>query len=161
MLIREFNGNSDSEKLRECLIELQDFERCIDSRMPSGDDIADAYIAEMRTSCDQYIGKILIADIDGDLAGFVTILTKVESGDLDDGNIEYGLLADLVVRESYRGNGLGRALLAAAESVAKSHNVRWLRVCTLAQNKGARNLYASEGFSELYVNFEKDLSNGA
>jgi GNAT superfamily N-acetyltransferase len=157
MLMRDFNTTADTDQIRECVIELQNFERRIDSRMPSGEDIADAYIAELLSRCVENSGKILIAEFDGHLAGYVTILTKVRSGDLDDGDIEFGLVADIVVRRKYRGNGIGRKLIAAAESFARSQNVRWLRVSVLAENEAARKLYEKAGFAELYVDLEKDL----
>lgn len=157
MVIRAFNATADTDQIRQCVIELQDFERRIDSRMPSGEEIADAYIAELLSRCVENSGKILVAEVDGRLAGYVTILTKVRSGDLDDGDLEFGLVADIVVREKHRGNGIGRKLIDAAESFARSQNVRWLRVSVLAENESARKLYEKVGFSELYVDLEKDL----
>ena len=85
------------------------------------------------------------------------ILNRVQSDDLDDGNLEFGLIADLLVRKKYRGTGLGRELMAAAETFAKENDVRWLRISVMAQNAAARKLYASTGFSEIYVELEKDL----
>lgn len=157
MLMRDFNATTDTEHIRECVIELQNFERRIDSRMPSGEDIADAYIAELLSRCVENSGKILVVELDGHVAGYATILTKVRSGDLDDGDIEFGLVADIVVRQKYRGNGIGRKLIDAAESFARSRKVRWLRVSVLAENETARKLYEKAGFSELYVDLEKDL----
>ena len=47
MIIRPLNRQTDMDGLRDCLIELQDFEREIDPRMPPGKEIADDYIFEM------------------------------------------------------------------------------------------------------------------
>ena len=71
---------------------------------------------------------------------------------------EYAYLADLVVRAAYRGRGIGRELIAKAETYARDEGAKWLRVCVLAENEGARRLYNTSGFSELYVDFEKDLT---
>jgi GNAT superfamily N-acetyltransferase len=91
----------------------------------------------------------------------VTILNRVQSDDLDDGDIEFGLVADLVVRKAYRRTGLGRELMAAAEACARGNDVRWLRISVMAANGGARQMYESMGFSEIYVELEKDLGNTA
>lgn len=158
MKIREYDQNSDLEQFRECVIELQNFERQIDARLPAGEDIADEYIAQMQfrsRSCD---GQILVADLDGDVVGYVNLLNRVQSDELHEGDTEYGLIADLVVRETHRGTGLGRRLMSAAEAAAKAYGVRWLRVSVMSVNTTARKLYASSGFSELYAEFEKDLS---
>jgi GNAT superfamily N-acetyltransferase len=155
--IRKYNSETDAEQLRDCVIELQNFERKIDPRMPSGEEIADDYIVAMLFRCRTCEGQVLVADVDGEIAGYVTMLNRVQSDDLDDGNLEFGLIADLLVRKAYRGTGLGRELMAAAESFAREHSVRWLRISVMSENAAARKLYSSSGFSEIYVELEKDL----
>lgn len=159
MLVRPYNPKSDFNQLRDCMIELQDFERNIDSRMPSGEEIADEYIAEMLHRCRQCDGQVLVADVDGNIAGYVTILNRVQSDDLDDGNIEFGLVADLVVKEAFRGSGLGRTLMQSAEQFARDNDVRWLRISVMSANQGARQLYSNLGFEEIYIELEKDLGH--
>ena len=159
MHIRLYNNLTDLEQLRECLIELQDCERHLDPRMPAGANIVDAYIPQMFEQCHECQGEVFVVEVDGSVAGYVTILTKVKSQDVDDGDIEFGLIADLVVRAKLRGRGLGRKLLEAAETHARLSGVKWLRISVLAQNHKARNLYSSMGYSELCVELEKDLNH--
>ncbi len=159
MQIRPYVSDTDGEQLRACVIELQNFEREIDPRMPSGEEIVDDYIIAMLFRCRMCEGQVLVADVDGEIAGYVTMLNRVQSDDLDDGNLEFGLVADLLVRNAYRGTGLGRELMAAAESFAKENGVRWLRISVMSENAAARKLYASSGFSEIYVELEKDLDS--
>ena len=157
MVIRKYNSETDAQQLRDCVIELQNFEREIDPRMPSGEEIVDDYVVAMLFRCRMCEGQVLVADVDGEIAGYVTMLNRVQSDDLDDGNLEFGLIADLLVRKAYRGSGLGQELMAAAESFAREHSVRWLRISVMSENAAARKLYASSGFSEIYVELEKDL----
>jgi len=157
MLIREFDKSSDVAALRSCVIELQDYERRIDARMPPGEEIADAYVQEIFARCAEHAGKVLVAVADNGIAGYVSIMTRMQSDSLDDGHIEYGLIADLVVLEKHRGSGIGRQLIDAAEEYARTRNVRWLRICVLADNDSARQLYRQTGFSELYLDLEKEL----
>lgn len=156
-LILGFDRDKHMAGLRECLIELQDFERVINPRMPSGAEIADPYLTDMFSRCDDCGGRILMAEVDGSVAGYVTILPKVKSEQIEDGDTEYGLISDLVVLEKYRGLGIGRKLLEAAELYARTCNVRYLRLGVLAGNPVAEDLYASAGFSPLYVELEKVL----
>jgi len=158
MNIRPYRSDTDGEQLRACVIELQDFERELDPRMPPGEEIVDDYIVAMLFRCRMCDGQVLVADSNGELAGYVTILNRVQSDDLDDGNLEFGLIADLLVRKDYRGQGLGKDLMAAAESFAKEHGVRWLRISVMSENSAARSLYASSGFAEIYAELEKELS---
>jgi GNAT superfamily N-acetyltransferase len=160
MVVREYFRDTDIDGIRACLVELQDFERRIDSRMPAGDEIANMYISESVSKCAECHGRIFVADEDGEIAGYATVLAKVRSGALDDGDLEYAYVADLVVRETYRGRGFGRRLLAKAETYARDEGAKWLRIGVLAKNEVARSLYISSGFSELQIKFEKGLTAG-
>jgi ribosomal protein S18 acetylase RimI-like enzyme len=126
--------------------------------MPSGSEIVDDYVPQMLDRCIECDGTVLVAEVDGEVAGFATILARVESEDIEDGGIEYGLVSDLVVASRFRRQGLGRKLLEAAESYAKANKVRWLRIGVLAENDSANALYDSLNFKKLYVEREKDLA---
>ncbi len=157
-LILGFDKTRHLSGLQKCLIELQDFERRMDPRMPPGAEIAEPYLAEMFARCKECGGRVLVAEVGGDVAGYTTILPKVKSEQLEDGDLEYGLISDLVVLEVYRGLGLGKKLLAAAEQYARTCDVKYLRIGVLAGNQAAENLYASAGFSLLYKELEKALT---
>ncbi len=60
MKVREYDQGSDFEQLRECVIELQNFERQIDARLPSGEDIVDEYVTQMQFRCRSCDGQILV-----------------------------------------------------------------------------------------------------
>ncbi|NNL67690.1 MAG: hypothetical protein HKP30_15675 [Myxococcales bacterium] len=45
--IREFDPLRDSEALRRCFVELQDFEHALDPRMPRGEDMAEPHLERM------------------------------------------------------------------------------------------------------------------
>ncbi len=159
MLIRDFEEKIDTTAVRDCLVELQDFERGLDPRLPPGTEIVDEYIPHMMKRCRECEGKVLVAEVDGDVVGYATILTRVKSEELEDGDIEYGLISDVVVLEKFRNMGLGKKLLQEAESYARAREVKWLRIGVLAGNQAAATLYSSMGFSNLYVELEKDLAS--
>jgi len=127
--------------------------------MPPGSEIVDDYAPYMLDRCIECDGTVLVAEVDGEVAGFVTILTRVESEEIVEGEIEYGLVSDLVVTSKFRRQGLGRKLLEAAESYARANEVRWLRIGVLAENDSANALYDSLNFKKLYVDREKDLAD--
>ena len=157
-LIRDFEEKTHLAGVRACLIELQDFERSLDPRIPSGAEIVDEYIPQMLSRCIECEGKILVAEVNEEVAGFVTIFAKISSGELADGDIEYGLISDIVVASKYRRQGIGKDLLAAAEEYARSSEVKSLRIGVLAENHIADELYDSMGFEILYLEREKKLS---
>ncbi len=62
---------------------------------------------------------------------------------------EAGLyVEDLVVRETARGQGIGKALLAACAAEAERQGCRRLMLSALAWNRPARALYESLGFRQ-------------
>lgn len=158
MNIRSARKSQDRLHLRKCVIELQDFECQIDPRMPAGKDIADEYIEHLFNRCIECDGDILVAENEKEIAGYTLVLAKEVSEEIEDRGLEYGLIADLMVLRKFRGLGIGRQLLEAAESYANSHTVKWLRIGVLAKNDLARELYQSRGFEEYYVELEKDLT---
>lgn len=157
MMICEFDAEVHLEGLRACVIELQDFERAFDARMPVGVDIVDEYTSYMLERCRRCDGTVLVASSGDDVAGFATVLTRVISKSPDDGEFEYGLVSDLVVAERFRGQGIGRMLLVEAEQHARACDVKWLRIGVLADNLAADGLYESMGYRRLYVEREKSL----
>ena len=157
MIIREYKNESDYEGLRQCVISVQDYERDLDPRMPRGKDIIDDYMPDLFRRCNVYEGKMLVADAEGEIAGYVLILTKVTSEDIDEGGMEYGQIGDLAVLEQFRGKGYGRALLSAAEAEARAKDVKWLRIGVLSANRIAHDLYVSEGFHPYSIELEKSL----
>ena len=142
----------------KCLIELQDFEREIDPRMPAGKDIAAEYVDHLFQRCIDCDGQILIAEKDNEIAGYTSVFAKVVSEEIDDGKLEYGLISDIVVMQKFRGSGIGGDLMDAAESYARKRKVKWLRIGVMARNELATNMYRSRGFEELYIELEKNLT---
>jgi ribosomal protein S18 acetylase RimI-like enzyme len=156
-LVREYR-DADAGGVRVCVVELQDFERRIDDRLRPGDSIADEYLQHMLDRCRELAGAILVAEIDGVVAGFVRILARVRYDGLDEPPGEYALVADLAVRERFRRRGLGAALLRAAEDYARSRGATELRVGVLSGNRGAANLYRKVGFSAYLETLSKRLT---
>jgi len=157
LLIQDFDEVAHLKGIQVCIIELQDFERTLDPRLPSGAEIVDDYIPHMLSRCIQCNGKVFVAEVDEEIAGFAMVLTKVQSAEIEEGDTEYGLVSDLVVASKFRRQGIGTKLLEAAESYAKSNDVRWLRIGVHAGNHSADKLYDSMGFKKLYLEREKDL----
>ena len=63
----------------------------------------------------------------------------------------------MFVARKFRNQGLGKKLLAAAESYAREKKVKWLRIGVFADNQVANRLYESMGFRSLFLEREKEL----
>jgi ribosomal protein S18 acetylase RimI-like enzyme len=148
----------DRAAVRTCFVALQDFERELDPRIPPGEQIADAYLDLMFARCREFDGVVLVAEVEGAVVGFVTVLTRYRSPEPDDDPREHGFVSDLVVLAAHRGRGLGRSLLRAAEARAREAGALAVRLSVKAGNTGALALYSVEGFAESEVYLEKRLS---
>jgi ribosomal protein S18 acetylase RimI-like enzyme len=64
---------------------------------------------------------------------------------------------DIEIDEEFRGTGLGRATLRAAEEFAQAHGATQLGLNVFGSNAVARHLYESSGFQVRNVLMYKDL----
>ena len=157
MQIRKFVKQTDYQQLRQCTIDLQDFERKLDPRMPEGELISDDYMVNMFDECEKYSGLIFVAEKDQRIHGYITVLTRYVSNDIDDGPREYGYITDLFVSEICRGQGIGKALLEHVELQLLKKNINELKIGVLASNKVARSLYQAAGFKAFAITLEKKI----
>jgi ribosomal protein S18 acetylase RimI-like enzyme len=139
--------HGDDDACRACVVELQDAERRLDPRLRHGDSMADEYLRQMHERCRDHAGTILVAELANAIAGLVMVLTRVPFESLDEPPGSYALVAELVVLGAFRGHGIGRALLQAAERHAHDSGATELRIGVLSDNLPARQLYVAEGFA--------------
>ena len=155
--IRQFQ-HGDDDACRACVVELQDAERQFDPRLRTGESMADEYLRHMHVRCREYAGTILVAQHADAIVGLVMLLARVPFESLDEPPGHYALVAELVVRASARGHGVGRALLRAAERLAHESGATELRIGVLSRNLPARQLYLGEGFSPYSEMLAKSLA---
>jgi RimJ/RimL family protein N-acetyltransferase len=65
------------------------------------------------------------------------------------------------IERSWRGNGRGRALLAAAIAWSRDAQLAWLDLGVFAHNHRARKLYAAFGFVEVGITRDRFRVDGA
>lgn len=159
MQIRECDRKKDLDGLRRCAIELQDFERGINPRMPDGSSIAEPYIEQMFRDSRRFAGRIFVADDDGAVVGYASVWARARAEDVWEGPQEYALVPELVVLASHRNRGVGRLLLSASEAYARSQGCECLRIASLAANDAARALYTSVGFKDHEIILEMSLTS--
>lgn len=155
--IREIQPNTDLDGLRECVVELQDFEKMLIPEMPSGNDILERYITDVFQRCEKYAGRVFVAAVDDCVVGYISIFTQMKSDSIADGDSVFASIGDLVVLERYRRKGLSRLLLARAEDYARSHGSVAVRIGVLSCNVVAADLYRSIGYRSLSEQLEKVL----
>jgi ribosomal protein S18 acetylase RimI-like enzyme len=154
--IREYEPDRDHRGLHECVVQLQEFERALEPLLPPGEEIAEPYLGFLLSRCAEADGRIFVAEIGGKVAGFVSVLARVQSQEVDD-PAEYAYISDVLVLPNHRGKGVGRRLLEHAEGFARKSGARILRVSVLARNRDGYDLYRRLGFSDYQLQLAKPL----
>jgi ribosomal protein S18 acetylase RimI-like enzyme len=157
MTIREYRAADDLPAIRTCLIELQDFERALDPRLPAGPAIASAYLDGLFARCRQFAGRLFVAEAEGRVVGFVSVLGAFRSEEPDDDPAPFAYVDDLVILPQHRSRGLGRALLRRAEAYAAGCGRSSLRLSVKGGNDVARAFYLRGGYTEYELQLEKRL----
>jgi GNAT superfamily N-acetyltransferase len=67
------------------------------------------------------------------------------------------MIYDIEIVEQYRGKGLGRELLTAAEEWCADHSIGLLKLHVFAKNTTAVSLYESAGFEATNINMAKRI----
>jgi ribosomal protein S18 acetylase RimI-like enzyme len=155
--IRKYDPAQDEGALRELLLELLDFEKSVESEWPSGPEIIEPYFRWMMKHCRDYSEEIFVADEDGNVLGFITVLGRFLPIDPDEYPKEYAFISELLVHKPHRGRGLGHQLIAEAEKYALQQGVSTIRLEATANNTLARKFYTRAGFRELVVEYFKRL----
>jgi ribosomal protein S18 acetylase RimI-like enzyme len=101
-------------------------------------------------------GHVFVAEEDGVFAGFACLMGKVEP-EPDESTEPWGYVTDFLVRAAFRGRGIGRQLLAAAEASARAMEIKRLKADVLATNASAREFYRAGGFREYAILLVKSL----
>jgi len=95
---------------------------------------------------------LLVAEVDGRVAGFVSLATRAHfTGEID------AYVGELVVAVTAEGRGVGRSLVAAAEAWARERGLARITLETGAGNAAARAFYAALGFAEEDVRLTRTL----
>jgi ribosomal protein S18 acetylase RimI-like enzyme len=119
--------------------------------------MADGYLAFLLDRCSRVAGRVLVAEIDHVVVGFVAVLARVTPEEPDEDQTPYAYISDLVVLPRYRRRGIGHALLERAEALVRSSGTRILRVGVLAKNEPAARLYRAVGFTDYQLQLVKRL----
>jgi ribosomal protein S18 acetylase RimI-like enzyme len=157
IVIREYNDSRDTNALRDCFAELQNNERQFDPGKPEGSTIAAAYLDRMFARCHDWDGRVFVAEVTGQVVGFVCVWAKVPPEEPDESPAEYAFVSDLVVSKLYRRRGIGKQLLSAVESFARSRGSCSIRIEVSSHNVSARSRYNSLGFEEYKIELLKRL----
>ena len=144
--------------VERCLVALQEFEAAFEPNRADPLQVAPAYREFLLTQCLESAGRIFVAELTGDIVGFVCVLARADSGSLIEKSREHAYVTDLVVLPAYRGIGIGRELIRAAEEYAASLGSGELKIDVLAANHKALKFYRDMGYEVVELRVVKNLT---
>lgn len=100
---------------------------------------------------------ILIAVIGAECVGYALANVLYPDPTSDNGTELCGLLDELYIDDTVRGNGLGKRLMFACFDWMKRKGARKVKLHMYQWNDHARRLYEKAGFVSYAVSFEKNL----
>ena len=98
---------------------------------------------------------VLAAKIDGRLVGsLLAVICEMMFGQCK----SFMVVEDVIVDESFRGNGVGKALMGYVELLAKQHNCSYIMLITDFDRIDSQKFYKSLGYkTDEYRAFKKHL----
>ena len=100
--------------------------------------------------------SVLVATDEGRVVGLATVIVRHVLVD----DAPFARLAALVVEDGHRGRGVGRALVAAAEEIARAAGCSAIEVTSGDHRPAAHRFYRGLGFEERPRRFLKRLEQG-
>lgn len=97
--------------------------------------------------------QLLVAEKEGSIVGFIHLKTVTDYYTQQ----QIGHVSDLVVAVEAEGQGVGRALMGAAEEWASGQGYPMMQLHVLLDNAGARVLYERLGYSAEWIKYVKAL----
>jgi ribosomal protein S18 acetylase RimI-like enzyme len=97
---------------------------------------------------------VLVAEREGEVLGYT--YSGVEGPDWMSLRGPAGVLHDIVVEPSQRGQGVGRQLLEATVAALEARRVPRVVLSTAARNEGAQRLFARAGFRPTMVEMTRE-----
>jgi ribosomal protein S18 acetylase RimI-like enzyme len=116
---------------------------------------ADAYGSFLGSQIGEPTIVLFVAQKDSEVVGYT--YAGVEGRDYMSLRGPAGVLYDIVVDASHRGQGIGRALLDATLDALKRLGARQVVLSTAEQNEPAQHLFARAGFRRTMIEMTREL----
>ncbi|QLG50494.1 GNAT family N-acetyltransferase [Natrinema halophilum] len=146
-------SQADLETVTELWLRLARDQRAYDSAVRP-----DANRETMRNTLAAYRVNdgLLVARLQGEIVGFASVSIEHGSLELD---VTRGLLSNVYVDPAVRNQGIGTALLEAAEDTLAEQGADVMLLEVMAGNEDARRFYRSRGYDEFRVTMTRSLGD--
>lgn len=130
------------------IMELQRYEHAIEPDRRLDPAVGPEFLTVLKERMAAQNGVAWIAEADGAPAGWALCLEDAQEIYVEEAQRRYFVVQELFVEDAWRGKGVGRLLLAAAEAEARRRGFARLAIGVLDGNAQARSAYAAFGFRD-------------
>jgi len=154
--IREYT-HADIDAIKQCITELQDYERLMDPHRLEGVKIAHDYLEHLLKLCEQSVGKIFVVEINNEVVGMVSIYIEADKKQYRTSH-RFAYISDLIVMKEHKNDGVVKELLETAENYARTQKVSSIQASILKNHEESLQGYFRNGFQEWEVRVRKQIA---
>ncbi|MBK8025625.1 MAG: GNAT family N-acetyltransferase [Chloroflexi bacterium] len=148
---------SDMDAIARMWMELVDHHQLLDPRLPpAAKDGARRYAVRLEERLDDPTTRVLIAEADGKVAGYILAMIVDMLSDLFMQETT-GFVADIYVRPELRGLGIGRALVESLQDWFRESGVRYYEWHVASENAEGKAFWESLGGKPVLVRMRHEI----
>ena len=156
--IRPARLPEDKPALLGFIMGMQFFERAIEPNRRVDPAIAEEFYPAVTEKIGKGNGRFLIAEsAQGTPVGWAAVYEDESEVYVHADERVYGYIAELYVAEDVRGQGVGRALIAAREDWGRERGLKVMMIGVLVRNPRAHAVYRDAGFADYATLLRKYL----
>jgi ribosomal protein S18 acetylase RimI-like enzyme len=158
MIIRDMEPG-DREAVIDLIWQLNRFEHTISRDRALDREAAARCYGVNQRRMREHGGCQLVAEREGVILAYACCVIEEASAYMADAHRCHAWLAELIVADTARGQGLGEALVRACECHVAAQGVATMRIGALAGNAAANRLYEKLGYAAYMIERQKRLDD--
>jgi len=152
-IIREYT-HADIDAIKQCIEELQEYERLMDPHRIEGVKIAHDYLVHLLKLCEQGVGKIFVVEINNEVVGMISVYIEDDKKHFRKAH-RFAYISDLIVMKEHKNDGVVKELLETAEAYARTQKVSTIQASILKKHEEGLQGYLRNGFQEWEIRVRK------
>ena len=151
MTVRPIRLPDDEPAILSFIQGLQDYELGFENNRRRDSSFVVDHWRDAEARCAEKHGAMFIAEQDGKKVGWISAYEEHGELFIAEPERRHGFIAEIFVREDARGQGHGKALIAACEGWSRERGHKCLMIGVLAKNAHAIRAYEGAGYAPYTV----------
>lgn len=147
----------DRDAIIDLIWQLNTYESPISGDRPTDRNTAKRCLHDNEDAARNTLGLSIVAESDGVIVGYLCLAIESIGSFVREDVRRVGYIRELIVDEKMRGAGVGRLLMAEAESFARSRHLKRLMLGVLAGNAKSKRFYEAFGMAPYAIEMVKPL----